>query len=118
MKNRRTADRTPLVYHLVVRNSKTGKLVGFLGNLTAEGALLFSQKPVRGGRKSSLTLEIMAPAGDNGRSGIPVDADKVWSARDARSQLYASGFQFREVSERTRQRIKELISSIGAATPA
>ena len=110
--NKRMRDRRPLVYHLKVIERDTGRVVGYLGNLTARGLLLFSERQASLNRMTA--MEMLLPVAVGGADRIAFEAAGVWSAPNAVPGLYSTGFRIGHISRENSHLIGETIDRFGS----
>jgi hypothetical protein len=115
MQKQRRSSRKPLLYHLRVLNRKSGRTVGYLGNITTEGIMLFSEKPIRSRPDRPIPLRIIEPEEREAGRGITLDARRVWGRKDPTPGLYATGLEIEKISSGNRHRIEALITNWNAA---
>jgi hypothetical protein len=107
MKERRKSERKPLVAYTQVYDLYGGELLGYLGDLTVQGAMVISEKPMQ--KDTELTLAIELPELPNIKSTrMTLPARIVWCEQDISPEFYNVGFEFKEVKPE-QQAIIELI---------
>jgi hypothetical protein len=110
MPERRKLKRRHLIYYLRVFHRSTGRQVGHLVDLTPEGMLLMSERPIRVGR--TLPLAMTLPSAD-GEQKIEFDATSLWTSPDVNPDFYDTGFKFEKVSRRHLAELETLIDDYG-----
>jgi hypothetical protein len=112
MEEKRRLRRVNLIHHLRVLNRKTGELLGYLGDITAEGLLLFC--PASLSKNEVLPLEIVLPDGEDGSRGIELDARSVWRVKDAQLGLHVTGLKIARISGEDSTLIADTIKTLGS----
>ncbi len=105
----RTTDRTNVRDYLKVYDSESGRPVGRLVDITAEGFGVYGEEPVAMGML--LNLKMKAPATVEG-DHVEFTAEVVWCNKDSSLYLddvYDSGFRFVSLSDEAMRRIEQLI---------
>lgn len=96
MKERRKAERKTLVAYTQVYDLYGGALLGYLGDLTEQGAMIISEKPFQ--MNMELTLAIELPELPNIKSSrMTIPAKLIWCEQDISPEFYNIGFEFKEV---------------------
>ena len=107
----RKLERTPLIYHLRVLNKDTGKIFGYLGNITTDGILLFCPKAVK--LNVTFSLDLRLPVAINGETQIPVKATSVWCQHDEKLGMYVAGFRSESTVPSGPSLIADTIAALG-----
>ena len=105
----RNQERWLLVNNLRVYNTETNEILGHLVNVTTEGIMLISEKPLA--VDTDFELKMAVPT-DDGTANIELDARSIWSKADEDPHFYKSGLQFTLCSEESRHVISELIEKL------
>jgi hypothetical protein len=90
MDDRRNAERKYLNFFSQVTDRRTGRLLGYLIDLTTGGALLVGDHKLETG--SLLHLQISLPEGYP-KETIRVDANVAWTQPDREPEYYKSGLK-------------------------
>jgi hypothetical protein len=114
MQEKRNLVRKSLIYHLQVMNTKTRRLVGYVGNITREGLLLFSPEPIPGAEQATLPLALICPQPIEGIRRVVFRGRKVWSAPDAHLGMHANGFHIERINVRNLKLLQTLIEQYAA----
>jgi c-di-GMP-binding flagellar brake protein YcgR len=88
---RRKLLRTPLEYFISVNEPETGRLIGYLADLTTAGALLVAEKRYQPEQRIRLRLSL--PEGYS-QPALEIEARVVWMLPDENPALYRVGLQF------------------------
>lgn len=123
MHDKRALKRRNLIYYLEVFETKNdslysrvferenGPLAGHLVDVTTEGLMLLSEKPVEVGAKFKFRMvlpEFMEESGEIGFEGIC-----AWSKRDVNPDYYLVGFKFDKLPEKKIKLINQLVMEAG-----
>ncbi len=111
MAERRKLKRRHLIYYLRVFDRATGRLLGHLVDLTPDGMLLMSERPVRVGR--TVGLRMVIPGAGAGDQTIEFDAVSKWTNKDVNPDFYDTGFALSGVSRKHLAQIETLIDDFG-----
>jgi hypothetical protein len=110
MPERRKVKRRHLIYYLRVFHRSTGRQVGHLVDLTPEGMMLMSERPIRVGRTLPLVMTLPSAAGEQ---KVEFDATSLWTSADVNPDFYDTGFKFEKVSRRHLAQLETLIDDFG-----
>jgi hypothetical protein len=108
---RRKYERRFLMYFARVFNRRTGAVFGFILDLTPEGAMVFSQAPVKPKMKFLLRMELPENLAD--KAFIDFEAQSVWCRREADSENWDVGFSLNLVDEADLHIIEQIIAEYG-----
>jgi hypothetical protein len=111
MQEQRHSKRWHLIYYLAVFDRSSDDLLGYISDITTEGALIASESQIP--LESMFSMKIELPSTIKKQKDIEFDARCVRSFHDSDSNLYNSGFQFITISSTDIARIEELISKFG-----
>lgn len=85
-----------------------GFLLGYLGDLTLQGAMIISERAQQ--KDTEITLSIELPELPNMKpSRMALPARVVWCEPDLSPQFFNIGFEFKEVNEQQRALIESII---------
>ena len=107
MIDRRKQVRQQLVALTVVLDEASGEVLGQVGNLTIEGIMICSDRPLEIDRLYALQIEL--PDEVDGRSRLNVLARSLWCQRAIIPTRYATGFELLNVDDADRRVIQLLI---------
>lgn len=108
MTNQRKTERVKAMTFTAVYEYNGKVLLGFLGDLTLQGAMVVGEKAVETGRDTTLEIEFPNAAEvPGGRLILPAHA--AWSRQETGTSYFHSGFEFLEMTEQDRQVIEALI---------
>jgi len=110
MKERRKSERKTLVAYTQVYDLYGGELLGYLGDLTVQGAMVISEKPMQ--KDMELTLAIELPELPNSKSTrMTLPARIVWCEQDISPEFHNVGFEFQEVKPEQQAIIESIIQN-------
>ncbi|HCR69988.1 MAG TPA: hypothetical protein DIW23_00965 [Anaerolineae bacterium] len=110
MKERRKSERKALVAYTQVYDLYGGELIGYLGDLTVQGAMVISDKPMQ--KDTELTLAIELPELPNIKSTrMTLPARIVWCEQDISPEFHNIGFEFKEVKPEQQAIIESIIQN-------
>jgi len=109
MSNMRKTDRVKALTFTTVYDLHGHILLGFLGDLTLQGAMVVGEKMVTTNRDLTLGIEIQGAAEiPDGRLTIP--AHVAWCQPEDESAYFHTGFEFVELSEQNKKIIETLVT--------
>jgi hypothetical protein len=111
MAERRKVKRRHLIYYLRVFDRASGRQLGHLVDLTADGMMLMSERPIRVGR--TLALKMALPGGTGGEQIVEFDATSLWTSEDINPDFYDTGFKFEKISRKHLAQIETLVDDYG-----
>ena len=106
LNEQRRIKRHHLPYYLQVHNRVTGKIVGYIVNISHKGMMLVSKNPIL--VHAIFELQIRLPSPINDRSIINFDALSHWCHPDVTPGCFDTGFSFSEPPDE----LKELVDKI------
>ncbi|NJN80816.1 MAG: PilZ domain-containing protein [Anaerolineales bacterium] len=110
MKERRKEERKTLVAYTQVFDLYGGALLGYLGDLTVQGAMVISEKPMQ--KDVEMTLAIELPDLPNIKaSRMTLPARLKWCEQDISPEFYNVGFEFQEVKPEQKAIIEAIIQN-------
>ena len=111
MDEKRQLERIPLIYYLGVFDRNTDDLIGYLADITSEGALIMCEKPIKTG--SSHELKIESYSLTQASKDIEFDARCMWTAECTTLNFYNCGVQFQRIEQEILEEIKVLVDKFG-----
>lgn len=108
MKERRTLDRKYLMVYSRVFDRSTGKILGYLSDLSPKGAMIISDDPLSENSKISLRFDLPDPPLFS-TDHLNLEARVAWCKPDIDPSFYNIGFEFFETSETDKSIIEEMI---------
>lgn len=110
MKERRTLDRKYLMVYSRVFDRATGKILGYLSDLSSRGAMIISDDPIKENAKLSLRFDLPDPPLFS-TDHLNLEARIAWCKPDIDPSFYNIGFEFLEISESEKSIIEEMIEA-------
>ena len=111
MLNERHSERSQLIYHLKVYDEDSGRAIGYLYDLTTEGAKLFTDDPIA--ESEVLCLVVKLPNNILRQSYIRIKAKPVWHHDGDKRHYHDYGFKFINVEFSDKVKISEFIEEFG-----
>jgi len=109
MKEQRKFERIKAVTFATVRDIHENSLLGFLGDLTPDGAMSVGEKPIEVDRDIELEIEFRGVTEiPGGRLRTP--AHVTWCRLDEKSRYYFTGFEFLSLPEDLKPAIELLVA--------
>jgi hypothetical protein len=104
----RKKERVKAMIFTTVYEQKGHVLLGFLGDLTLQGAMVVGEKSVEIDRDITLQIEFRG-ADEIPQSRLIIPAHVAWSKLGEDLNLYHTGFEFLELGEQTKQIIEMIV---------
>ena len=109
--NKRELKRIHLIYYLRIFDTNNGENVGHLVDITTQGIMMISEKPIDAGKDFSLKMQL--PTTITGREEIEFSAHCLWSKKDINPDFYVSGFKINTITPQEAKTITALINAYG-----
>lgn len=110
MNERRTLDRKYLMVYSRVFDRTTGKILGYLSDLSPKGAMIISDDPIGENAKLSLRFDLPDPPLFS-TDHLNLEARVAWCKPDIDPSFYNIGFEFLEINEQEKMIIEEMIEA-------
>jgi PilZ domain-containing protein len=110
MDERRSLPRKYLVIYSRVFDRKTGSVIGYLSDLTPEGAMIIGEQPVEPQSKYMLRVDLPEAAIFSQRH-IDLEAEAMWCKPDIDPNFYSTGFHFTNPSPENIIVIEQMIEA-------
>lgn len=110
MNERRTLDRKYLMVYSRVFDRLTGKILGYLSDLSPKGAMIISDDPIGENVKLSLRFDLPDPPLFS-TDHLNLEARVAWCKPDIDPSFYNIGFEFLEINEQEKMIIEEMIDA-------
>jgi len=107
MEDHRNLTRIKIAYYLRVFDEATDAMLGHVADITAQGMMVISERPIPVDTVFKLWMEV--PSDDQHRERVYIEALAVWSRQDANPDFYDAGFRLIEPSREAIRKINELI---------
>ena len=111
MDDRRKTKRKYLMFYTRVFDAGTGKLLGHLVDLTAEGAMLISERALPAGAQFRLRLELSPEVA--AQPYLEFDADSLWCRQDINPQFYNTGFHVAALTPENAAIVGRIVEAYG-----
>ena len=111
MDDRRKLKRKYLVFFTRVFDLQSGKLLGQLADVTAQGAMIISGDPIQVENVYQLRMEL--PDDTFAADHMDFLARSVWSKPDIDPEFYNTGFQLIDPTPEQIQIIEQIIAKFG-----
>ena len=108
---RRKSQRRHLIYYLKLFDVDKDEFLGNLVDITAEGLMLVSEKCLK--KNEHLHLMLRLPKVVRGKKAIEFHGCCLWCQQDVNPDLFASGFEFTQISEEDQDIIEILVRRHG-----
>jgi PilZ domain len=105
--NKRKVERKHLIYYLKVTDLATDQVIGHVVNVSNEGVMLISEKPIQ--TELNFQLQMFLPEEIQGSRYFGFDATSKWCEADENPDFYNIGFELSNVSADSIQVIQRLI---------
>jgi len=108
MKERRKETRKNLAAYTQVFDLSDGVLIGYLGDLSLQGAMAICDKPIK--PETSITIGIDIPElPDVKATRMSLPSRVAWSEQDISPQFFNIGFEFKEITPQQKKLIEIII---------
>ncbi len=108
MRERRKIKRRHIMFYSRVFNRQTGELIGYLGDLTQEGAMVISEEPLEINEIYKLRLDL--PADLYQKAILGLEARSVWCKPDVDPNFFNTGFKFLGIATQDLTIIQRIIA--------
>jgi len=109
MEDRRTLRRRHLYYYSRVFDEGTQQMAGRLVDLTTEGMMVISEKPIDS--ETTYTFRLFLPKSIEGKKTLTIEAKGKWSKQAVNPDLYDNGFKLLNVTADNERTIRQLIQT-------
>jgi hypothetical protein len=99
------------MFYSRVFDRKTGKLLGYLGNITVDGVMVISEEPIIIGESYKLRMDL--PEYIYQKSAINFQAESLWCDRDVDPKFYNTGFKLKDIVQEDKQIITSFTKDYG-----
>jgi len=108
MRERRKIKRRHILFYSRVFNRQTGELIGYLGDLTTEGAMVISEEPLEINVTYRLRLDL--PEDLYNKTILGFNAHSVWCKPDVDPNFFNTGFKFIDIATQDQEIIQRIIA--------
>lgn len=110
MRERRKQERKNLVAYTQVYDIYGGFLIGYLGDLSVQGAMVITEKSMESGQEITLGIEV--PELPNIKATrMSLAARVAWCEPDISPQFFNVGFEFKQVTSQQMNLIQTIIAN-------
>jgi hypothetical protein len=95
IKEKRKEKRVGLLYNLAAYDRVSGKIFGYLADITPSGFMLLCEKPLDLKKEYYLKIEINTPSSESRQ--IQFDAECCWNKSNDFIDFYNCGFKFTKI---------------------
>ena len=88
LQEQRSLARRELIYYLKISDRKSGREIGRMGDIHAEGMLVMSEKPLAVGLKYDASLELPKALQAAGQTEVFLQFEVVWSRPGPKNSTY------------------------------
>ncbi len=111
MQDRRKYPRKDLLLFANVSDSKSGKIIGTLLNITLDGAMILTENMID--QNNVMELHIKLPDNFVKKNELVFTANSRWCAPDINPEYFDVGYQFVSVSDEDGRIIQAIIEKYG-----
>ncbi|MEW5872550.1 MAG: PilZ domain-containing protein [Chloroflexota bacterium] len=111
MEERRKRNRKQLRFFTRVIDSHTGRFLGYLANLTMDGAMMISHRPLN--KDTVLHFQIDLPENYAPQSQLGLHAKAIWSQPDTDPEFYKVGLKLSELTPQETDTLGRLLDEFG-----
>ena len=112
MEEKRKLKRHHLIFNLEITDEKTGKVLGYLGDLNTEGLLILTNDPIPLNKHYRIYLAL-PKNNDFDKDKIPLGLKTLWRTKDENPEIMDTGCEFTDVAPKDYTIINELIEFLG-----
>ena len=110
-KEQRRMKRRHLIYYLEAIDRETGKLIGFLVDITTKGIMLMSKTPIETGKIFQLRILLKTDLSE--KKYLNFDAKSKWCEKSINTEIYDTGFELINKDISDFREIEEVIDELG-----
>ncbi len=99
------------MFYSRVFDRKNGKMLGYLADMTVEGAMIISEEPIQ--TDETYRLRIDLPEDMYGKAYLNLEAHAVWSKPDVNPNFFMTGFQLMNIPPDDKGTIQQIIMDYG-----
>ena len=109
--NKRQLKRVHLIYYLRIFDTDSGENIGHLVDITTQGIMMVSEKPIPTGVDFSLKMQL--PSTITGREEITFSAHSLWCKKDINPDFHITGYKINTITPQEAKTIIALINAYG-----
>ncbi len=107
MDERRRISRQSLGFFARVFDRESGELLGYLGNISVEGAMIISQKPIQAGAICNFRIDL--PENLFGKDHLDAEAQSIFCQPGVIPEFNDTGFKFISIAQDDIQIIERIL---------
>ena len=111
MRESRKLKRRHLIFYLRILNAQDESLFGYIVDITPEGLMVMSEKPIESNKVFDLKMHLALQGQKT--EVIEFKAESVWSSQDVNARYYDSGLRLIDVDDDTAILIEDMINHLG-----
>ena len=111
MDERRKQDRRILTFFSRVIDRTNERLIGYLVDMTTDGALIVGNMPLKVNTNILLRIDLPESYGD--QQQLEIEARAIWCSPDEDPDLYRTGMQLIHIENADQEVLERLISEYG-----
>lgn len=108
---RRKFKRRYLMYYSRIFDRKTGSVIGYIVDLTSEGAMIISEDPIDSKQVFQFRMDLPEDLSD--KSFLDFEAESVWCKRDIDPNFYDTGIRLLNITPEDRALLDHMIQEYG-----
>ncbi|MBN2118824.1 MAG: PilZ domain-containing protein [Anaerolineales bacterium] len=108
MDEHRKNERKKLIEFTPVYDNQRSIFLGYLGDLSMQGAMLVGKKPMEVNKQITLAIGFPETPEFPARRAI-INARVAWSKQEKNPQYFNTGFEFREMDQENKKAIKAML---------
>jgi hypothetical protein len=108
MSEQRKEERKILITFTPAYDLDSNILLGYLGDLTIQGAMLVGNKPVEANKKLNLAIEFRETP-ENPATRMTIPARVAWCKHEEHSAYYNTGIEFLELTDMNKMVIEAIL---------
>ena len=108
MSEHRKEERKKIMSFTPVYDLDKNTLLGYIGDLTLQGALVIGEKPVEVGKQTALAIDFPKTSDFPARR-LKVPARVAWSKRETDAEYYDTGIEFQNLSDQNREILEAIL---------
>ena len=109
--DRRKYKRRDLMYYSRVFDRRTGRVIGYIVDITPEGTMIISENPIEPDFQFRLRMDL--PENISSRGFIDFEARSVWCKPDMDPNFWATGFQLTQIQPESIELIERMVAEYG-----
>ena len=108
MSDHRKEERKKIMAFTPVYDLNKNTLLGYIGDLTLQGALVIGERPVETNKPASLAIDFPQTPEFPARR-VKISARIAWSKREPDAEYYDSGVEFHDISDENKTILEAIL---------